>query len=155
MRWMPLYLVRHAKAGSRHAWTGDDTKRPLSPKGWDQANGLKKAFDGVPVSRVLSSPYVRCIQTVEPLAEAHGLEVEPVHPLAEGQPIEPVLDMLTTLPDDSVLCTHGDILPDVIDALVRRGTKIDGEPDWRKGARWELVREGDRIVSARSVPPPS
>jgi phosphohistidine phosphatase SixA len=152
---MPLHLVRHAKAGSRQEWTGDDTERPLSPKGWDQANGLKKAFDGVPITRVLSSPYVRCVQTVEPMAEAHGLQVQLEPRLAEGEPFEPVLDLLTTLPDHTVLCSHGDIVPDVIDALARRGTKIKGEPDWRKGARWELVREGDRIVTARPVPPPS
>ncbi len=155
MHAMPLHLVRHAKAGSRHDWPGADTERPLSPKGWDQANELKKAFDGVPVGRVLSSPYLRCVQTVEPLAEAHGSAVETVKELAEGEPFAPVLEMLATLPDDSVLCSHGDIVPDVIDALARRGTKIQGEPDWRKGARWELKRDGDRIVAARPIPPPS
>ena len=104
---------------------------------------------------MLSSPYVRCVQTLEPLAEAHGLPVETVRELAEGEPFEPVLEMLATLPDGSVLCTHGDIVPDVIDALARRGTKVIGEPDWRKGARWELERDGDRIVAARPIPPPN
>lgn len=155
MHSMPLHLVRHAKAGSRQAWEGDDSERPLSPKGWEQANALKKVFDGVPVTRVLSSPYVRCIQTLEPLAEAHGLAVATAKELAEGEPFEPVLELLGTLPDDSVLCSHGDIVPEVIDALARRGMKIRGEPDWRKGARWELERDGDRIVAARPIPPPS
>lgn len=155
MRPMPLYLVRHAKAGSRQNWSGDDTERPLSLKGWNQANALKKAFDGVPVPRVLSSPYLRCVQTVEPLAEAHGLTIERVQGLAEAEPFEPVLALLASLPDHSVLCSHGDIVPDVIDALVRRGATITGDPDWRKGARWELERDGDRIVTARPAPPPN
>src|SRR5688500_5133995 len=95
---MPLYLVRHAKAGNRHHWTGDDVERPLSPKGQAQADGLAKALDGVPLTRVLSSPYVRCVQTVEPLAAAHGLEVEETPALAEGRPLAPVLELLHDLP---------------------------------------------------------
>ena len=35
-----LYLVRHAKAGERRLWDGDDLDRPLSPKGWKQADLL-------------------------------------------------------------------------------------------------------------------
>jgi 8-oxo-dGTP diphosphatase len=149
-----LYLVRHAKAGSRDRWDGEDVARPLSSRGWAQANALAKAFVDVPVTRVLTSPYVRCRQTVEPLAAPHGVEIEEVAALAEEQPFAPVLELLAELPDHSVLCSHGDIVQDVIEALVRRGTTIVGEPDWRKGARWELARDGDHIVRARAVPPP-
>ncbi len=152
---MPLHLVRHAKAGSRQHWEGDDRERPLTVKGWEQADGLAKTLADQPVARVLSSPYVRCRQTVEPLAASHDRPVEALDALAEGEPYEPVLELLAELPDGSVLCTHGDLVPDVVNALVRRGMAIDGEPDWRKGARWELVRHGDRITSARPHPPGS
>ena len=152
---MPLHLVRHAKAGNRHHWEGDDAERPLSRKGRDQAEGLAKALADVRISRVLSSPYLRCVQTVEPLAAAHGLEVERTAALAEGEPFEPVLELLARLPDHAVLCAHGDLVPDVVDTLVRRGATIEGEPDWRKGARWELERDGARIVRARALPPPA
>lgn len=150
---MPLHLVRHAKAGRRSDWKGDDRERPLTAKGWEQARQMAKGLDDAAIERVLSSSYVRCAQTVTPLAEAHGRQVELNGALVEGEPFEGVLALLAELPDDSVLCTHGDLLPDVIEALVRRGTVIEGEPDWRKGTRWQLVRHGGEITTARAYPP--
>jgi 8-oxo-dGTP diphosphatase len=151
---MPLYLVRHAKAGDRAAWTGDDTMRPLSKNGRRQALELARVLGAHPVPRVLSSPYVRCVETVETLAAERGLEVERWDGLAEGAPFEPVLALLAELPDHSVLCSHGDVIPDTLDALVRRGTVVEGEPDWRKATTWVLERDGNQIRRARAVPPP-
>lgn len=152
---MPLYIVRHAKAGDRAAWEGPDEARPVSKKGRRQADAIAAMLADEPVSRVLSSPYLRCIQTVEPLAAKRGLEVEVVEALAEGQPFEPVLDLLATLPDHAVLCSHGDLIPDTMHALARRGMVLDSEPDWRKGVTWVLERNGDSIVRARVIPPPA
>ena len=53
-----------------------------------------------------------------------------------------------------MLCTHGDLVPDLIEAIVRRGAVIDGATDWRKGSTWVLAREDGRIVRAHAVPPP-
>ncbi len=151
---MPLYVVRHAKAGDRAAWTGPDEARPISKKGRRQADAIAAMLADEPVTRVLSSPYLRCIQTVEPLAAKRGLEVEVVDALAEGQPFEPVLDLLAALPDHAVLCSHGDLIPDTMHALARRGMVLDGEPDWRKGVTWVLERNGGHIVRARVIAPP-
>ncbi|MGZ4717068.1 MAG: SixA phosphatase family protein, partial [Acidimicrobiales bacterium] len=73
---MPVYLIRHAHAGSRAGWGGDDDARPLSPKGRAQTTGLTTWLADQPVDEVRSSPSARCRQTVEPLAASHGLEVE-------------------------------------------------------------------------------
>jgi 8-oxo-dGTP diphosphatase len=152
---VPLYFVRHAKAGERSRWSGPDEERPLSKNGREQARGLAATLGQAPVTRILSSPYVRCVQTVEPLAEEVGVPVEADDSLAEGMPFEPVLKLLTVLPDHAVLCSHGDLIPDVVDALMRRGMRVVGEPDWRKGAHWVLERDahGD-VVSAHAVAPP-
>ena len=64
----PIYLVRHAKAGHRERWTDDDEVRPLTKKGWRQAKALVELFDTQPFARLVSSRYVRCVQTLEPLA---------------------------------------------------------------------------------------
>lgn len=152
---MALYLIRHAKAGQRDRWTGDDALRPLSKKGLVQAEALRDAFAGRTVPRLLSSPYVRCVQTLEPLAAAMSTVVETVPALAEGMGFEGALDLLQSLPDGSVLCSHGDVIPETIDALVRRGAVVAGTPDWRKGAAWVLERDHhSAITSARAVPPP-
>jgi len=151
---MPLYLVRHAKAGGREQWVGPDDVRPLTTKGRRQAELLAARYAGVPVSRVLSSPYLRCVQTVEPLARQAGCPVEPLDSLAEGQPFARVLELLAVLPDHAVLCSHGDLIPDVIAALQRRHAVVEGPVDWRKGVTWVLERDGDSVVCAHSVAPP-
>jgi 8-oxo-dGTP diphosphatase len=154
---MALYLVRHAKAGRRGSWDGPDVLRPLTKSGRGQAQALAAWLANEPVSRVLSSPYTRCIQTAEPLAAKLGLEIEVTEELAEATPFEPVLELLTTLPDASVLVSHGDLIPDVIEALLRRGTVLDGQPDWRKGSTWVLERsesDGTPVINrAHAVPP--
>src|SRR3954451_24978933 len=113
-RAMPLYLVRHAKAGSRSGWVGPDEKRPLSKGGREQADALARTLAEAPVSRVLSSPYVRCVETLTPLACKLGLVVEPNRALAEGRSVSGVLELLAALPDHAVACSHGDLIPAVI-----------------------------------------
>jgi 8-oxo-dGTP diphosphatase len=152
---MALYLVRHAKAGSRSGWVGADEKRPLSKGGREQADELARCLAEAPVTRVVSSPYVRCIETVAPLAAKLGLAVERREELAEGHGINRVVELLASLPDHGVACSHGDIIPAVIDALVRQGMQVEGEPDWRKGATWVLDRDGDEFVRAKALPPPA
>src|SRR5437588_2192990 len=102
---MSILLVRHARAGSRKNWDGPDEERPLSKKGRRQAEGLVERLGGYPAKRVLSSPYVRCIQTVEPLAKQLGVEIEPRPELAEGAPIDAALALLRDLAGTTaVLC---------------------------------------------------
>jgi phosphohistidine phosphatase SixA len=151
---MAQYLVRHAKAGSRSGWVGPDEARPLTRAGKEQAEGIMRLLVERPVPRTLSSPYRRCVETMQPLATKLGLPVEMVDVLAEGEPAWRVVELLTALPDDSVLCSHGDIILAVIDTLASRGMAVEGEPDWRKGATWVLERDGDEFVRAHAVPPP-
>jgi 8-oxo-dGTP diphosphatase len=150
-----LYLVRHAKAGDRREWAGDDRLRPLSRRGQRQAEGLVELLADRPVDRVLSSPYVRCMETVVPLAGMRNLAVEPCDALAEEAPLDAVLALVRKHADeDAVLCSHGDVIPMLLDHLARRGVDLGPHPIWPKGCTWELETEGDEIVAARYVPPP-
>lgn len=154
-----LYLVRHAKAGSRSAFIGDDRVRQLSGPGRRQAKAIAKRLaptlkaDGV--KTLYSSPYLRCLETLQPLAVSIGAVVEADERLAEGGDYIAVLDMLWSLPDGTALCSHGDVIPETIGALERRGCTFTSPPDWRKASVWVLQRNkrGD-IVSAESWPPP-
>jgi 8-oxo-dGTP diphosphatase len=150
---MPLFLVRHGKAGNREKWEGADQLRPLSSAGREQAETIARRLGEFPVSRVLSSPYLRCVQTVEPLAVKVGVEVEQTDALGEGEPFAPVIDLLTHLPDYSVLCSHGDVLPDTIAALERRHMMVPGPPDWRKGVVWVIDRVNGVFLRARALAP--
>src|SRR5215218_9244132 len=70
------YLVRHAHAGDKRAWQGPDSQRPLSTAGRQEAHGLLAHLRDYPISRIVSGPAVRCLQTVQPLAERRDLRVE-------------------------------------------------------------------------------
>jgi phosphohistidine phosphatase SixA len=70
------YLLRHAHAGKKRAWAGPDSARPLSNAGRQEAHGLLTQLRDYPISRILSSPTLRCLQTVEALAQRRGLRVE-------------------------------------------------------------------------------
>ena len=106
-----------------------------------------------PVTEILSSPYVRCVQTVEPLARHHRLQIQHVDALLPRADHVAALELLRMLPDHSVLCSHGEPIPAVIELLVRQGTEQEGPADWRKGSVWVLERDGDRLATARTMPP--
>ncbi|MEX2275818.1 MAG: phosphoglycerate mutase family protein [Actinomycetota bacterium] len=149
-----VYLVRHAKAGSRSKWEQDDRLRPLSKRGARQARKIAKALADAPVTEIVSSPYVRCVDTVLPLAAARGLPVVPDEALAEGVDVEACMALMKRSLDGAVLCSHGDVIPAAIEALAADGLRIEGPAGWRKGSTWVLEREDGRFIRARYVPPP-
>ncbi len=150
-----IYLVRHAKAGERRVWEGNDEIRPLSRHGWRQSEAVAKRLAGKSVSSLYSSPYLRCTQTLQPLAERLGLDVTIDQRLSENEPFEPVLELLNEVVSGAVLCSHGDIIPEVVQALARRGMEAQSPADWRKASIWVLKRKGDRITKGKVWPPPT
>jgi 8-oxo-dGTP diphosphatase len=150
-----LYIVRHAKAGSRHDFRGDDRMRPLSASGQRQAHALCEKLVAAGVSTYASSPFLRCIETLQPAARACGVRVELHEVLAEGHHGGEVIDLLATLPDHAAVCSHGDVIPETIAALERRGCTITSAPEWRKGSVWVVERsKPDRFTTAHAWPPP-
>ncbi|HEY0408694.1 MAG TPA: phosphoglycerate mutase family protein [Candidatus Dormibacteraeota bacterium] len=147
-----ILLIRHAKAGSRERWQGDDRLRPLTRSGRRQAEALVEQLRDEPIERILSSPYLRCIQTVEPLAAARGLRVEPADDLAEGAGIGPLRRLLTEL-GNAALCTHGDVIQEAVEWLHHRGLAVDG--GLAKGSTWVLDVVHGEVVAARHLPPPA
>jgi 8-oxo-dGTP diphosphatase len=151
-----VYLVRHAQALSRHDWRQPDDIRPLSPKGDRQANGLVEVLGAEPVMRVLSSPAVRCQATVAPLAHKLGLDVEVFDDLLEGASAARalrVMEVAASNGHDAVVCSHGDVIPDVLRHLAAEGVKILDPLKWAKGSTWALETEGGRFRRARYLPP--
>ena len=151
-----LYVVRHAKAGIRAAWSGPDAERPLTRRGRKQARRLVERFRGLEIERILSSPFVRCVQTVEPLAEARGLAVDAASELREGAGVDELLRALASLDDGpTVVCGHGTEIESMIDRLERDGATIEGARGIAKGSVWVLDRDGGRVVAAHYLPAPA
>lgn len=152
-----LFVVRHAVAGSRRKWTRPDHIRPLTKKGWRQAHALADRLAPEGIDRLLSSPYVRCTQTLEPLGEMLGIPVEEHPALAEGGGMSTTMQLLDELSGvNAALSSHGDVIPATMLRLAQAGTVLS-DPIYfcKKGSIWAVnVMEGTP-VSAHYEPPPS
>lgn len=145
---MAIHFVRHANAGNRPAWHQPDDLRPLTSAGVVQALTVAEHLAARPVERILSSRYVRCVQTVQPLAERVGLTVE-THPgLAEEADIGATWTLLESAMErtgDTVLCSHGNVIGSILDRIRRRGiTFVAAELTCRKGSIWTInIQDGE------------
>lgn len=159
---MSLLLVRHVHAGKRGAFHGEDRHRPVSTTGLKQALALVEAFADRPVVAVLSSPYTRCVQSVEPLAAARRLGVEEVDELAEGTPLDVIDRFLRAqrhradrADGDVVLCSHGDVIGAIVQHLIDQGVPLEvDEVRWQKASTWVLDGDLDD-PTATYLPPPA
>ena len=146
---MTLYLVRHADADKRNPYSPVDHLRELSEDGWRQATRIADRLGDSGLTRVLSSPFPRCRQTVEPLARRVGVEVE-LHPaLAEAADGRLTLALMRDLAGtNAVLCSHGDVIPETIRLLRIMGTEIVGASGNAKGSIWTITTNGSTMLTA-------
>jgi 8-oxo-dGTP diphosphatase len=134
-----LLLIRHARAGDREEWQGDDRLRPLDKRGRRQARWLVELLADYEITRILSSPYDRCVQTVEPLSRVRGIEIEAREELGEELQADEGASLVGSLLGEEVaICCHGG-LSDV----------VAGERQ-KKGET--LVLDGNARVVARLKP---
>jgi phosphohistidine phosphatase SixA len=132
-----LLLVRHASAGDPSQWEGDDRRRPLDDGGRLQAEALVEALDGFELDRIVSSPFLRCVQTVEPIARARGLEIEHDERLGADRLEEVPLVLEELRGENAALCAHGDL-------------PMLGDRKFKKGSVWVLNDAGE---PAEYMPP--
>ena len=150
---MSYYFVRHAKAGSRGHWDGDDRARPLSKKGGKQAEALVEILAPYPISAIFSSPYLRCEQTVEPLARARKLDLQKTAALGEGHGLQGALKLISDRSlENAVLCTHGDVVWELVEDLVQRHIVKPSHGGYEKGSTWVVDVEGGVPVHAHFIP---
>jgi 8-oxo-dGTP diphosphatase len=149
---MTVLLVRHAVAKRRRDWTDPDRLRPLTSKGLAQAAGLVGLLAPYGVARIYSSPYVRCVQTVEPLAAELGLAVEEIDELAEGADDAAVRVVEDLGGTTAVLCSHGDVVPAMLATLAPHAFRGRESLPIAKGSTW-VVDLGQH--EATYLPPPS
>jgi phosphohistidine phosphatase SixA len=152
-----VYLVRHAKALDRYAWVEPDELRPLSKAGRRQAEALATNLDDGMLSRLVSSPHARCIQTLEPLSAMLGAPIEPADELAEGASGQGALELVRSLAVDGplVACTHGDVLLDALAELRATGVPLGGPLECKKGSTWVLELSAGSFRRGRYLKPPA
>ena len=156
-----VLLVRHALAGSRSKWKGDDRLRPLDEDGTRQAEALVWLLTRWDVREIVAADLLRCVQTVEPLAGALGLSIkeeplvsEDVYPGRERDAV----DLLRSSGSEnvgSVVCSQGGVVPDLLSRLAAQdGVDLPDELAYKKGSVWALTFDGPALVAAEYFPPP-
>ena len=151
-----IHLIRHAKAKNRLTWEKHDHLRPLTKRGLREAQAIAARLGEEPLARLVSSPFVRCVQTLEPLAVALDLPIETTDALEEGADGESAADLLLSLAgkDPIACCTHGDVVFEVVDLVARSGVPLDGPRAAPVASTWVLEVEGGRFVGGRFVDQP-
>jgi 8-oxo-dGTP diphosphatase len=148
-----LYLVRHAEAGDKRAWTGPDVRRPLTDVGWRQAQWLAGRLDGHQVTTIVSSPAVRCVQTVDTIAHRRALEVRTDARLYVDADPDEATKLLQTAEPHTVWCTHGELIGEILSRLRAAGAPIGDAPEWVKGSLWWLDLVAGQVRRATYHPP--
>ncbi len=102
-----ILLIRHASAGDSSAWVGDDRRRPVDQRGRRQADELVVLLEPYPVDRILSSPALRCVQTLEPLARARDLKIDVRDELSEERQHVDGVALVRSLDGSPAVSCHG------------------------------------------------
>jgi len=149
---MPLILVRHASAGRKSDWPADDESRPLDLRGAADARALADLLACfAPTARVISSPALRCTETVRPFAASFGGTVEADVSLAPhgrsavfsrtslAVALRRLLAELVGDRRPAVLCLHRENLRDVLAAacsVLGAPAAVPADPSLPKGGFW-------------------
>jgi 8-oxo-dGTP pyrophosphatase MutT (NUDIX family) len=152
-----VLIVRHATAGSKSRYKGDDRKRPLDKHGRAQAESLVGQLLAFGASQLYAADRVRCHQTLEPLAEELGTTIHSESLLTEEEYPENrkaarrrILEIAAG-DGTPVICTQGKVIPDLIEWWCERdGVRPDKSRN-RKGSTWVMSMEQDRLVAAEHI----
>ncbi len=140
-----MLLLRHASAGERLSSPGVDRFRRLDEAGRIAARQLVWAFADREITRIVSSPLARCVESVAPLAASRGLVVENRWELEPDVSLNDLRILLDDLPDTTLACTHREVLE----------TLLGWDVTCEKGGAWVLERNGSELVPTLYVAPPA
>ncbi|MFB7717374.1 MULTISPECIES: NUDIX domain-containing protein [unclassified Nocardia] len=149
-----MLLVRHAKAGRRDRFAGADEDRPLEKAGRAQARELVPNLLAFGPTEIHSAPPVRCVQTVTPIAEKLGLDIELEPQLSEtGYAAAPdtarkrIRDLAAER-EIPVICSQGKVIPDLLEWWAAKDGVTLPPARNRKGSVWVLSVQQGRLVAA-------
>jgi phosphohistidine phosphatase SixA len=139
-----VLLLRHASAGARLSSPEIDRFRRLDDSGRVVARQLVWSLADRKITRIVSSPLARCVESVVPIAESRHLSVESRWELEPDVPLDDLMTLLADLPDTSLVCTHREVFQNLL------GWDVTCE----KGGTWVLERNGAELVPALYLEPP-
>jgi len=110
---------------------------------------------GAAPPRLVSSPWVRCLETLTPLAATVGVEVVADEVLGEGMGDKAVEALGGWMGSPTVLCTHGDVIERILVEVAAHGVRLGRPIQSAKGSLWVLSGPCGRVEAARYLPPPA
>jgi 8-oxo-dGTP diphosphatase len=151
-------LVRHAHAGKRSDFSGNDALRPIDERGRAQAETLGVVVSLFAPKRLYAATPLRCRQTLEPVAARLGLPIVTDSAFAEPGDIDELparvkvaAARLAELRDGerAAVCSQGKVMPPLLALLSGAG---DPEPyKTPKGGGWILTWSGDRLLGLSRI----
>lgn len=155
-----LLLVRHAKAGRRSEWSGNDDLRPLEKNGRVQAEMLAPMLRAFGVTRLHSAPRVRCEQTLAPLADELGASISTEPALSDeaylDDPVAAVsrLTRIAGAEGIAAVSSQGTAIPGMVRDLAGPAGLDVGDASTKKAGVWVLGFDGGTVVHADYYPSP-
>jgi 8-oxo-dGTP diphosphatase len=147
-RTFAIIALRHGKATPHENWDGPDATRPLLQRGIDQSMSIALGIAAYRPVTLLSSPAVRCLQTIAPTARVTGLEVKEKVAISQdayrsdAAAVSKVIAKRLSKAVTTVLCSHGPVLPQIIEAVAR----ATGTPGSGKLTRAAMLSVGEYAV---------
>ena len=153
----PCILLRHASAGRKTTWRGDDVLRPLDERGEAEAQTLAGLLSCFAPQRVISSATERCLATVRPYAEQAGAAIEAEAAFTQRPGLEGDRDAaarrrmaeLIAEPSPMVICGHRENLPVLLSQALTSLDDGQAADDWSppKGGFWVLHIAAGRLAA--------
>ncbi len=147
-RTFAIIALRHGKAVPPQSWDGPDATRPLLQRGVDQALSVAPGIAAYRPTKLISSTAERCLRTIAPIARVTGLEVREKPQISQdayqdgGTAVTKIVAKRLRKATTTVLCSHGPVLPQIIDAVAR----ATGTPDSGKLRRAAMLGTGEYAV---------
>lgn len=148
-----LIILRHTKALERGDWDDLDSKRTLDEKGLQQAANLITHLAPFAIDEIYSSDYLRCVQTVSPLADVRNLRITEIPNLNEENfEIDPErsISFANAVKQDEkniLICSHNPVIPTMLRGILNTKLKNKDLIKLEPGDAWIVHRVRGEIVA--------
>ena len=147
-----LIILRHTKALERGDWDDDDSKRTLDERGFAQSEKLIQHLEPFGIGEIYSSDYIRCVQTVTPLAQSRGLKITEIPNLNEANfefDPERAISFANAVKQDEkniLICSHNPVIPTMLRGILNTKLKNKDLIKLEPGDAWIVHRVRGEIV---------
>jgi 8-oxo-dGTP diphosphatase len=153
-----IIALRHGKATAPTSWSGPDAARPLTERGVQQSASNVVTIEAWRPRKIITSPAVRCVATVAPLAAATGIKPKQEPNLSQdawedgSANVREVVGKRVRKRASAVLCSHGPVLPEILREVALATGTVPGS---YLGSASDLPTGGFSVIHLSATNPSS